>query len=327
MDTPLFGYYPFIKKYPEDKIDYYDEDPSFEDLYYTPNYELSADLNRDFDLTKNIIEKQIVTSDNTDTILAIPDIAQSMGQYEEDPDKRYAWRLLSDMMRTWICSSAQSSNHNNRRFLPVINISSQWIFSHKIAEDALKELLSRNILFNYKAKEELKSILQRNGVWQRGGYFKFSDLKNHEFENWYFQRQSVSPVTLFDSTPLNGLTIALDTFSLKALPKGFVSVAKNGERKVRIDGIDVYAYDTFNFDESNGSRFIPDFISNNLGYWSKNFKSFSPFPISCLYSDYIRLGNSDFNNFRRNYKKGGDFQVISDLRKLLFKKSEELTLK
>nr|DAP11194.1 MAG TPA: hypothetical protein [Caudoviricetes sp.] len=78
----------------------------------------------------------------------------------------------------------------------------------------------------------------------------------------------------------------------------------DSSRTILIDKIGIFAHDTFNFEIDSF------FFNNELAYWSKIDVDVKPYP----WSNYINLDNWDFQNFRKKYKKGMDFLVLSNVK-------------
>lgn len=154
---------------------------------------------------------------------------------------------------------------------------------------------------NWYALESLGRILKREG-FLTGSQTRF-DFINAPWQQWealYHTLKKVNDIPPLSLEP-DGLTVALNAFSLRALASGRVEPLKSGNHRIHVEKIAVFAHDTFNF--------APDVLQDifGLGYWSCEFRSFSVDEKP----GFVKLNNKDFVGFSTHYNNGENFLLLS----------------
>ena len=241
-----------------------------------------------------------------DILLYTPEIAQNVSENKENKNDKIGWHYLSLMLRRWFLGNAYSIDKQPQDLtLPSepFFIDIDWLLSYDYAKDELLKFVypySSNLL-NDKTKNEIVKILKRSPVWNTGGEFDFTKSEWHELEKNYFTYYAVNENPTIE---LDGLLASLAGFTFRALASGKITLNSDSSRTILIDKIGIFAHDTFNFEIDSF------FFNNELAYWSKIDVDVKTYP----WSNYINLDNWDFQNFRKKYKKGMDFLVLSNVK-------------
>ena len=125
------------------------------------------------------------------------------------------------------------------------------------------------------------------------------------FERFYYTSVSyrITDLKKFDfSEPLDDLFGTLASFSFHVLAIGSIT-KKEKNYSIKITEIGIYIKDSF------------DFITDNepLGHWSFYYNSIYRInPLSLAY--YFVITNKSYRDYRKDYKKGSDFTIYSDIK-------------
>ena len=126
-----------------------------------------------------------------------------------------------------------------------------------------------------------------------------------EIQEFYYTSVSyrITDLKKFDfSEPLDDLFGTLASFSFHVLAIGSIT-KKEKNYSIKITEIGIYIKDSF------------DFITDNepLGHWSFYYNSIYRInPLSLAY--YFEITNKSYRDYRKDYKKGSDFTIYSDIK-------------
>lgn len=288
-------------------LNYGIDESRFIELYPAYNADEFKTDHARFDQVKREIESNPFLNKNFKTILALPEIADRLAESAENEDDAYGWKLLAESSRRWASYECYYSQYPA---ISVVPFSFAWMRKYKVTQEALKRLIQPGMMSTSNAiKVLMKALMNDAKLWGNGGKFDFSKFERSKWNDWYTQFEVVNREVL----PIkpDGITAALASCTLRALPKGQLIINADGRRKVIIEGVSIYGYDTFNFEESKRNPVLA-FFDDYLGYWNGNDKQFSVYPPLCNSENFIKLDNSDFNAFRNTYRKGMDLQLISN---------------
>ncbi|QAR30762.1 hypothetical protein EQP59_05120 [Ornithobacterium rhinotracheale] len=251
-----------------------------------------------------------------------------------------SWEVAAKLQDRWFKGNASSEPWKN----PVIfkNLL-DWILKYSRVKDVYDEIITELWKTDNAIKELKKMIKQmttdsnvnlklpsKRGEKSYFGVYS-SDIKSYQgvkqpklnndkrtenmplFERFYYQSKSYE-ISLFE--PLDDLTGALASFSFRVIGIGSITNTGNGYL-VDITKIGIYIKDSFDF--------ITD--GESLGYWSiidNNVEKLNPFN-----SDYYKITNNSYQKYRKDYGKGMDFNLYSDIKYLsvnynFFAKKNEL---
>ena len=120
----------------------------------------------------------------------------------------------------------------------------------------------------------------------------------------YCNSRTIKDSVRYNYLTAEGVYVCLAAFMLYALPKGTIQQIGNNKYRITVEEIYLGAFDKFQFKDEQDYK-----------YWSYMDKDFSLTNIS-LDSNYHLLKNEHFRAFKRNYNKGKDFYVKSNLHKV-----------
>lgn len=170
------------------------------------------------------------------------------------------------------------------------------------ASGVIERLTSPQILKNADVRVALRRNIEAFQIANRTSVkFDLSDL-NQKGSNLY--RYVVKTLGTSQGNPINPVYAALGRTGLYALPVGQAVRRRNGSFRVRVDGIAVVIFDSFDFEGNQP-----------LGCWP-NLQNV----LECL-------GNKDYRSYRLIKKRGGDFIVQSDVKYYPFSAPEILNFR
>ncbi len=231
------------------------------------------------------------------TILSLPDICQNMHDIRISEDKAtdaQGWLYLKQMFEKWISGSASSLNDNSSSFL----IDYEWLYNFLSVKTYQVDL--ENNALNYNGQLNLFSMLDDKLDQTE---FDFTPSYNTTKPN-YVNSRLVNSDFGYNFNSAEGAYVALGSFMLYAFPKGTIEKISDNEYKITVTELYCGVFDRFNFDGDQDYR-----------YWSWKNKLFS-FSLLCTNNDEKKLTNESFQSFKKNYTKGSDFYVKSNLYKV-----------
>ena len=239
-------------------------------------------------------------------ILCLPEIAAAMAEKAQSFADRQGWLYLHEMFLKWLRGEA---NSNADYCSAPVWIDWNWVISfQRIREDYAAFTahppsgisLGPNVA-NGAALQSLGRILEREGYLKNyTTSFNFIDSPWQRWETLYHTHMPVNSWPPLFTDP-DGLHVALNKFTLRALASGQVEHLGNGSHRIHLEKIAVFAHDKFNFEASAQP------ILDDLRFWSCKQLSFS-----MLSKDgFIGLNNSNFREFRNSFARGADFLVLS----------------
>ena len=206
------------------------------------------------------------------------------------------WNVGADLMEHWFSlPSAIAPPYKNREDTIV---TMKWALGFKRAKDVFDTLMRDQIWTNDAGKSEIRNVLDKNNLLLSPG----SQFGIYQSTQPIIHANAVNFRSVPTQDPrdeLDGLTAGLANFNFHVQIGGDVAAAPDGVKTtVKIRFVGVYIRDQFDF---NGG--------NSLGYWNaetNNVSLVNPF-VGDLVTD------NDFCYWRAATKKGGDFEVFSDV--------------
>jgi hypothetical protein len=151
-------------------------------------------------------------------------------------------------------------------------------------------------------QKRIIALLPANQTSAQFGNFAAKGKALHEQHTQSAVVQSFSTFSNLDQ-----LVAAMGNFQLSAIPKGAAQKTATGDVTVTITDVGIYAIDSYDF---NGSQ--------PLGCWkAPNSVSIGLLGCGAAYS----ASNASFEKYRVGTKKGGDFIIMSDVKKDNLKKA------
>jgi hypothetical protein len=205
------------------------------------------------------------------------------------------WNVGADLMEHWFSlPSAIAPPYKNREDTIV---TMKWALGFKRAKDVFDKLMRERIWTNDAGKSEIRNMLSRSNLLlspgaQFGIYQSTQPIIHANAIN--FRSVSQDP-----SDDLDDLAAGLANFNFHVQIGGQVAAAPDGVKTtVTIMFVGVYIRDQFDF---NGDQ--------SLGYWNAETNIVSSG--NPLRGDLVT--NRDFCTWRAVTKKGGDFEIFSDV--------------
>lgn len=291
-----------------------------------------------FDSAKTHIATMTNDKDeNTNIILCLPEIAETMSARMSDKNDRKGWMYLADMFRKWISTRAKRSGNedeiepspsSSERIEQAYDLYSdrdpfrvdfEWVLSYRRIKTSYLLFRDKNTFFSDAAINLLRKIIRRQmGTGEQKDFFSFDFIDQYS-KNWTDWRsiyhQTSDPVNRLSFT-LNmdgsgshidpdGATAALLTFNFRALARGYVYRDIDGRMMVTVTGAATFLVDIFNFGYSDDDK------DQKYLYWSCADKLF--YKENILMDDSRKwITNKNFRSFRKKNGYGGDFLVISN---------------
>ena len=237
-------------------------------------------------------EKEIVAEQKQDALLlCLAEIAQAESVRQQEARDQQGWQYLSEFLKKWFSGSSSLSREQNK---PAF-VDWSWLLQYQRVVVAVGQLSDLTYLFNEKAKQQLASILHRDGFVQSSGRnFDYINGGHKLYVPGYFQQQVVSK-----EKPIDGLTASLGAFVVAALPQGRIEPVLSGGYQITISSVALVVIDSFDFEDDSWWNL---FMSQPLGRWDCESKQFGAGQ---------EVSNKSFRNFRGRHKKGGDFRVYT----------------
>lgn len=240
-------------------------------------------------LTPEKIAKVARQQDTAFTIESIPRIMTSN-----------KWDKAAALMNSWFKRSDKTAPDYDSPDSTTITMA--WVLGFKRAKDVYEKLIEEKIWVNQPAKNEIANMLKKNGLIMPNTCFnrRFGDLS---LSTSQLDKDAINfRVVGMSIINLDDMDAALGNFTFKiAIAGNLSSDEKLGKYKVEISEVGVYVRDSYDF---NGDQ--------NLGYWDSSDNSVSMFN---SFSG-TKVTNKHFRDWRAQNKKGGDFLVFSDIKKI-----------
>lgn len=233
------------------------------------------------------------------TILSLPEIAKNMANKSESGLDEIGWNYLAEMFEKWLAKDAGELNTDDSAFI----IDYDWLVSYgaiRYYHDNLKQSAFNEAAQNHFTEEIKKYFLGQTEFDCRESFNNNSPI----YCNSRTLGDSYLSMLLYNYFTAQGSYAALASFMLYALPKGTILQIEDYKYRVKVEEVYLGAFDTFQFKDEQGYR-----------YWSYRDKDFSLTNFSSD-SNYKLLKNEHFRAFKRNYNKGKDFYVKSNLHKV-----------
>lgn len=236
------------------------------------------------------------TTDNPDkTILSLPEISKNMANQSSTEIDSQGWGYLSQMFERWLANEAGELDTSEPAFI----IDYDWLISYegiRYFHDDLEQSALNEAAQNHFTEEIIKYYLGQTEFDCREAFNNNSPI--------YCNSRTVKDSLRYNYVTAEGPYVCLASFMLYALPKGKIQQLEDYKYRVTVEEIYLGAFDEFQFQNEQGYR-----------YWSYKNKDFALTNFS-YDINYKLLKNEHFRAFKRNYNKGKDFYVKSNLHKV-----------
>ncbi len=241
----------------------------------------------------DVIQQSPLFTDVDEIILATPDICINMSNLASVEKNAQGWTYLSQMLKRWIANNARDSEIEGYSD-NIFKIDIDWLCKFDRVNDAIVALKAYSL--DVKSQSLLAKHLKEDNITD--GTFTYS---NNEllWDSQYVNFVEVRGYEQADNEEVSGLTAAMGNFTLRAIPIGSIRHLGGSSYEITITGLAIYADDRFQF----AGQY-------NLRYWSKSQRKFS----YDEEEDYIKLTNDSFKTFRKNYNRGEDFFIMSNVK-------------
>ncbi len=238
-------------------------------------------------------------SEGEEIVLATPDIAMNMAQKQSNEWDKQGWLYLSKMLRKWLIGKAYTITAGDRENgkATILDFYPDWSwFTNYTRFNLMYQTFVSSGALSDLGRESLIGRLKDHPSWEKGGDFDFSTEDKKDWEKYYFNYVSIPRSFIF----LDGMDACLASHTIRALAAGHIEAFNDDNIKyITVNKLYVFVHDVFNFDGAD-----------SLYFWSKKELDFNTFQQD---DSYYNLNNVDFNNFRKNHSRGGDYLVLSDL--------------
>lgn len=257
------------------------------------------------------------------------------------------WPVAANLMRHWFkgnpwptadgAMSPEVKDHTVLAKDPYVEdsiVTMSWVMQFEPAKEVVQEL--KSAWNNPAAQKNMRNKIGPKLLSKAPGThpFKFGG-KARDVEAFGYSNSRAVKFGLIEKT--DELRAALANFNMRVFPEGNVVVSEKGIQLL-VDRIGFYVEDSYDFNDSPDDSF-----SQPLGYWNfdgianpaianaanisaqqakANIASnpfLDPQDSQKMYKEldearYFYITNSHFVKYRAQFKKGGDFQVFSDVR-------------
>lgn len=250
-------------------------------------------------------------------MLCLPEIADAMSARQEKEEDRQGWAYLAQMFRHWFGRKAlayQRSPEDESAYDPVW-VDWDWVMKFQRAHQAYYEFalkLCDGVVNTDETVISEPALISLDDTLKADGKFtskqEVFDYISTAWQYWQKNYYTYAPIPGYELQDriVDGLTVALEKCTLRALASGYVEPEKQSDgtikHKVHIEKIAVFVHDVFNFD-SDSYEWI------GLGFWSCRDKKFAE--VDLFDESYIQMRNGYFRDFRDRRGRGGDFLVLS----------------
>ena len=217
------------------------------------------------------------------------------------------WPHGADLMDSWFARKIATAPKYG---LPdTTTVTMGWALGFKRAKDVFDQVVKDRIWATPKAQVEIGKLLRRKGLLAPGTR-TFGDLGAR------VELQDPDYVTYhavgFSYTDLDDMSAALGNFLFRVVVAGTVTgaaapakpasgPAATPKYQVKVTEVGLYVADSYDF---NGDQ--------PLGFWNEKKNTMSM--INPFAGDYV--DNESFRDWRKAHGMGGDFRVLSDVRRV-----------
>lgn len=193
-------------------------------------------------------------------------------------------------------------------------ITMSWILGFSRAKQVYDTLITDRIWQNPAAQKEIARMLRRKGMFAMSGTRPFGQLGDpvptqhadyvnfRPFTDGGYYGSYYGAYYGYSSDVMDDLTAALGRFTFHTVVGGEVTSSPFGKGPpsftVSIDEVGVYVRDSYDF---NGDQ--------PLGFWDDSDNSVSA--INFFSGDYVN--NESFRDWRTANRRGGDFEIFTDM--------------
>ena len=232
--------------------------------------------------------------------------------------RRHNWRNAARLMDVWFSRPGAVAPAYGAPDTATIRIDS-WALTFSRARQVYDQLVRDKIWANAAAQREIGSMLRRRGALS-GTERAFGNLTQpvQTQDRDYINQRVVS----FGLGDLDDMSASLGNFAFRVLVAGrttsvrgsspaasrrpptmnLPAVPRGATFQVSITEVGIYIRDSFDF---NGDQF--------LGFWDDSDNS-----VSMLnFLSGTSVSNEDFRNWRTQNRRGGDFLVFSDIKRIV----------
>lgn len=196
-------------------------------------------------------------------------------------------------------------------------IKMEWVLRFPRAKEVYDELVNERVWANKPAQLEIAKMLKRKKfLGSNPVLFGSTNQPLYDIDRDYIQRRSVD-IGWF--AELNDMTASLGNFTFHVVvAAGFVEPIGR-QHQVTIYQVGVYVRDSYDFNDDPNE---PPGYSDSLGVWDDEDNSVSKGnPWSGT-----EVHNSDFRNWRKDNRRGGDFLVFSDIKLITLNPPDKFTV-
>lgn len=215
--------------------------------------------------------------------------------------RTHSWDNGARLMEIWFSGPSATTPAYSDPETNTIKMDT-WALTFPRAKDVFDQIISERIWANAAAQKEITKMLRRKGFLS-GASLIFGEL-DHPVElqdkDYVNYRVVNNP---FDSD-LDDMTAALGNFTFRVVVAGSVtaSITNLEDYEVTITEVGIYIRDSYDF---NDDQF--------LGFWNEDTDEVSA--INPLVG--TQISNSNFREWRSINNKGGDFEVFSDIKRII----------
>ena len=211
------------------------------------------------------------------------------------------WDAAARLMEKWLASPVNGKTHVEPPSTDIVKM--DWVLRFTRAKTKFDEIFSKRLYATDAAKREIVNMVIRTTF---GYNQRFCSLTRNvlEIENDYVTHYAVPPAYTLDA-----LTGALGGFNYHIAVSGVVF-----RNCAYIDSVGVYVFDRYDFiDRGLVEKYL---WSQDLGAWNKRTNTIS------FFWGGDSVDNETFRKYQARTKKGGDFEVFSDVKVRILRMEE-----
>lgn len=222
-----------------------------------------------------------------------------------------SWPKGAALMRRWFAAPPHVLPDYDTPETTLITM--DWVLGFDRAKTVYDGLIDERIWQNAAAQGQLAGQLKTRGVLKPNTSFTstFGDFSGSVADRHgdHVNHRPMKKMSVFN---LDDLDAALGRFSFHVLVKGKVHNHETTGYLVTIDSVGIYLKDSYDF---TGEQ--------SLGYWNTKTNAVSTFNASAG----VKVNNSDFQKWRTENSRGGDFLIFSDIRELKLSKPDTFVIR
>jgi len=220
--------------------------------------------------------------------------------------RHHGWANGARLLETWFNNPVTTAPVYGPPETSTIRMDT-WLLTFPRARRVYEQMIRERVWANDAARMQLRTVLARTRILGSTGTYDPLPLPTPDVDPLAINFRAVS----FGFNELDDLSAALGNFVFKVAVAGDLARTSAGRTQLTVRHIGLFIRDSFDF---NGTQF--------LGYWDDTDNSVStknPFSGTGVW-------NSDFRTWRTRNRRGGDFLVFSDVKRLTLSKPDVITL-